>query len=185
MQHRSLWKHRRIESSLLPLEPIESLKAKYAQAQKDDRDAQLKQMFLLPLDRMVQHTRTGSNRKVVCTLCEEETPPILGKSYDRGDWAARHFRQKHWKQYCKIRGISPNSLNLPSLASYLPINSCTRWMTIEDVTSDTPVQEDQDIMFSQYASQTQEVGIPGAIMVRRFVVIQAGLLTCLCVGIHT
>ncbi|CZR69574.1 uncharacterized protein PAC_19474 [Phialocephala subalpina] len=201
VHHRSRWRHRRIEISQLPLEPIGTLKAKYEQAQKEDREARLKQILSLPLAKMVQHIKEGRNGKVVCTLCPDAAPLIGGQELNKDDWADRHFRFCHWQQYCTMRGISPNSDALPSIASYFTPNPkqlitqptsadslhtlSADWITLEDITSDEPIYEDWQIREMTYCSQTSEPGIPGPIMIRRFVVIQEGLESCLCLGIHT
>lgn len=195
VHHRS---HRRVELSQLPLEPIATLKAKYKRTQKEDREKRLKQILSLPLANMIQYTKEGENGKVLCTLDHDYE---ADHSYHKDYWADMHFRLSHWQQYCIMRGISPDSGELPSIASYLRSNlksfitqpiptvsshvSPTDWISLKDMTSDWPIREDWQIREMLTASQASEPHIPGPAMIRRFVVIQEGLKSCLCLGIHT
>lgn len=114
VHHRSKWKHRKLEISQLPLEPIERLQAIYKKTQREDRKARLKEILSLPLAQMVQYTKEGRKREVVCTLCTV--------SLTKDKWADAHFRIQHWEQYCAIREslVSEEDYDLPSGASKLP-----------------------------------------------------------------
>lgn len=190
--------HRRVELSQLPLKPIATLKAEYELTQKKDRGKRLKQILSLPLAKMIQYTTEEENGKVFCTLCQDFRAEA---SYDKDDWADRHFRLEHWERYCEMRGILPDSYKMPSIASYLkyrPKPSITQpvsgvssspfpagWISLKDITSDWPIREDWEIKEMLSSSQGSEPHIPGPAMIRRFVVIQEGLESCLCLGIHT
>jgi hypothetical protein len=201
IHHRSRCIHRHVEISQLPLEPITTLKAKFEQSQKTNREARLKEILSLPLAQMIRYTKAGRNKKVACTLCPNAHQSIAPE-FDKDNWADEHFRCCHWKRYCTMRGISPDSKELPLVASYLkpepkqlitqPTSTNllhavpTDWITLEDIQSDEPIYEDWEIReMVCFSSQAHEPGIPGPIMIRRFVVIQEGLESCLCLGIHT
>ncbi|KAF4633360.1 hypothetical protein G7Y89_g4759 [Cudoniella acicularis] len=191
--------HRRVELSNLPLEPIATLKAKYEQTQKEDRKNRLKQILSLPLAAMIHYAKDGENDEILCTLCDEDGRPDI--SYSKDDWAVKHFRLKHWGRYCTMRGIEPEAERLPSIANYMtyrprpsttPTNpnssshiSPADWISLKDITSDCPIEEDWQIREINYSSQINEPHIPGPVLIRRFVVIQEGLESCLCLGIHT
>lgn len=98
-----------------------------------------------------------------------------------------------------MRGISPDSGRFPSIASYFETSSVVPttqpisagasqiapadWISLKDITSDWPIREDWEIEAMIGASMSQE--LPGPTMIRRFVVIQEGPESCLCLGIHT
>jgi hypothetical protein len=194
LRHRS---HRRVELSQLPLEPIATLKAKYERTQKKDREKRLKQILSLPLTKMIQYAKEEENGKVLCTLCSDH---FAHCSYDKDYWADAHFGLEHWEQYCEMRGISPDADKLPPVWSYLTCNSQISitqssstvlsnspvdWISLKDMTSDAPIHEDWEIREMSGASQANEPHIPGPAMIRRFVVMQEGLESCPCLGIHT
>jgi hypothetical protein len=190
--------HRRIELCQLPLEPIATLKARQEQTQTEDRKKRLRQFLSLPLAEMTKHTKDGENGKVICTICSGSRN---SESYDKDYWADEHFRMTHWELYCTMRGISPDSSKLPSIASYLkykskPTNTMSmstvsshvspaNWICLKDKMSDRPILEDWEVRELGVFSQVNEPHICGPVMVRRFVVIQEGLKSCLCLGIHT
>lgn len=180
--------HRPVKLSQLPLEPIATLKAKHEQTQKYDREKRLIQILSLPLAGMIFYAKEGEDGKVWCTLCHKNTGDY------KDTWADLHFRLSHWERYCELRGISPKSYALPSIASYVATTSKASiaqpilpadWISLKDITSDWPIREDWEIKEMFDASQANEPHIPGPAMIRRFVVIQEGLKSCLCLGIHT
>lgn len=156
--------------------------------QKYDREKRLIQILSLPLAEMGFYAKETEDGKVWCILCHENT----GDHKDT--WADIHFRLRHWERYCQLRGISPTSNTLPSVASYVPTISKvsipqlilpTDWISLKDITSDRPIREDWEIKEMFGATQENEPHISGPTMIRRFVVIQEGLKSCLCLGIHT
>lgn len=149
---------------------------------------------------MIQYAKEGEDGKVLCSLCNGYG---AGISYNKDDWAGVHFRLKHWERYCEMRGILPESTGkLPSIESYFISRSTSSlkpptqlvssqvspaiWITLKDITSDWPIHEDWHIRDMRDASQSQSPRDPGGlVLIRRFVVIQEGLESCLCLGIHT
>lgn len=185
VDHRS---YRPVKLSQLPLEPIATLKAKQEQTQKYDREKRLIQILSLPLAEMIFYAKEAEDGKVWCILCHENT------GLHKDTWADMHFRYSHWQRYCELRGISPKSNKLPSIASYVPTIARvsipqpilpTDWISLKDITSDRPIREDWEIKEMIGATQEQEPHVRGPTMIRRFVVIREGLKSCLCLGIHT
>jgi hypothetical protein len=191
--------HRRVKLSQLPLEPIADLKAKYERTQKADREKRLKQILSLPLAEMIQYAKEAENGEVLCTLCHGSDDK---RSYHKDRWVDVHFRLSHWDRYCIMRGITSEMDKLPSIESYLkykskpsmrqPISAVSsnaspaNWISLGDMTSDWPIREDWEIREMLLgASQAHEPHIPGISIIRRFVVIQEGPESCLCLGIHT
>ena len=173
--------HRHVEISHLPLEPIETLRAKYEQAHQEDREARLRQILSLPLTKMIRHTREGRNVRVVCTMCEHANPLISNNEFDKDDWASRHFRFRHWDHYCAMKGLTPELGTLPPKATSRTqnpeqigerLNSANSldtlsldWIKVEDMTSDEPIYEDMEVkVLLEGSSQTHTVdnAIPGS-----------------------
>lgn len=185
VDHRS---HRPVQLNQLPLEPIATLKAEQEKTQKYDREKRLKQILSLPLAEMTLYAKVAEDGKVWCALCRRNT----GRHKDT--WADIHFRRSHWRKYCEIRGISPYSKNIPSIASYSPTVTKVSipqpilpsdWISLKDISTDRPIQEDWEINAMSDASHGDEPRVQGPTMIRRFVVIREGLKSCLCLGIHT
>jgi hypothetical protein len=127
---------------------------------------------------------------------------ITKPSYGKDHWVGVHFRLSNWGRYCIMRGIASDTDQLPSIESYLkykskpsmrqPISAVSlnasraNWISLGDMTSDRPIWEDWEIreMFLG-GSQAHEPHIPGISIIRRFVVIQEGAESCLCLGFHT
>lgn len=191
--------HRRIKLSLLLLEPIADLKANYERTQKADREKRLKQILSLPLAEMIQHSEELENGEVLCNLCHNSDGK---RSHHKDLWVDVHFRLSHWERYCIMRGIMSDTDRLPSIESYLKYKpkpsmrqptstvsskaSPANWISLGDITSDRPIREDWEIReMLLRTSQVNEPHIPGISIIRRFVVIQEGTESCLCLGIHT
>jgi hypothetical protein len=193
--------HRRVKLSQLPLEPIADLKAKYERTQRSDREKRLKQILSLPLAEMIPYSKESENGEILCTLCHGSDSK---RSHHKDLWVDVHFRLEHWNQYCIMRGINPMSDTdkLPSIESYLKYKSRpsmrqptsatssnaspANWIFIGDITSDWPIREDWEIReMVNSTTQSSEPHIPGISIIRRFIVIQEGPESCLCLGIHT
>ena len=188
--------HRRVRLSQLPLDPIAALKAEQEQIQRKDREKRLAQIFSLPLAQMIPYAKEQSDGKVLCTLCDGEQA-IYPRPKDH--WADWHFRFCHWKEYCAMRNFcsglasvclmglcsclksEQSSMQLRASSQILPKS----WISLKDITSDFPIRTDRDIRDMFDTSQGHEPHIAGPILIRRFVVIQEGLESCLCLGIHT
>lgn len=122
-----------------------------------------------------------------CLLCGQGSRVL--KDY----WATQHFRACH-KEYYFGMIQNPGMMwqfteipwekqlkKLPSSAS--TEFSAVKWITVEDITLDVPIQPDSDFALP-YNSQEYYLD-SGPVMIQRFVVIREDNKRCLCLGIHT
>lgn len=190
---------RKIDLEYLPLEPFPSLKATAEEEQLQNRSRRLAQIRQLPLEKMTRYcedvARDGS--EVHCLLCSRPGQP---SKHQKDDWASDHFRLHHWEYYFgMVPGLSSRlsretrvsviAWEQQSEASSQPPErdfSAERWITVDDVTLDTPIKVDDEIAsVVNDHSQIHYWPLPGPIMIQRFVVVREGDGQCLVLGIHT
>lgn len=121
-----------------------------------------------------------------CLLCGQGSRVL--KDY----WATQHFRACHKEYYF---GMIQNPKMVGQFTAIpwekqlkkLPPSASTefsavKWITVEDITLDVPIQPDSD--FALPDSQEYYVD-SGPVMIQRFVVVREDNKRCLCLGIHT
>ncbi|KAK4074482.1 uncharacterized protein Triagg1_5078 [Trichoderma aggressivum f. europaeum] len=180
---------RKVDFGNLPLAPIPKLKAVADREQLEDMIKRLTQIRQLPLDRMTRYCRDipGDRKSVQCLLCGQNSRIL--QDY----WATQHFRACHKEYYFGLKQ-DENSANLKVIPwkkqlKKLPHSTSTefsaeKWIVLEDITIDVPIQEDWD--FSGWdISQQYYLDVGGPIMIQRFVVVREDNKCCLCLGIHT
>lgn len=134
------------------------------------REARLEQILRLPLDGMFQYATPldGENDGLVaCNLCSE----ILRKE----DWIDGHFRFIHFAQY---KGVNSNTTSTGGKKS-------DKWISLLDIQTEKPIRPcDADPRELAPPSDGLDPWA-GSILIRRFVVVQQGINSSLCLGIHT
>ena len=194
-------KFRKVDFGNLPLEPISKLKTMAQVERLEDRTKRLAQIRQLPLKQMTYHCKDMplEREKVECLLC----PNSGTNTYRRDEWANRHFRIVHWREYFGIisrgscppclPGLNVNDLMIPWERQKLSLSqrasdfrfSGDEWITLEDVIEDIPIPSDEEV--ATIIAMTSEVGhyLAGPVMIQRFIVVREGDGYCLCLGIHT
>jgi hypothetical protein len=139
------------------------------------REARLEQILRLPLDGMFQYATPldGENDGLVaCNLCSE----ILRKE----DWIDAHFRFIHHAQY---KGVTSNTASTGDEESEESEES-DEWISLLDIQTEKPIRPCDGDPKEDNPSRGNDPWA-GSILIRRFVVVQQGINSSLCLGIHT
>ncbi|PKK49919.1 hypothetical protein CI102_8721 [Trichoderma harzianum] len=179
---------RKVDFGNLPLASIPKLKAVADTERVEDMLKRLRQIRQLPLDRMTRYCRgiPGDRKSVQCLLCGQGSRVL--KDY----WATQHFRACHKEYYFGMfqSGMVGHFKAIPwgKQLKKLPPSASTefsavKWITVEDITLDVPIQPDSDFA---HPDISQEYYLDsGPVMIQRFVVVREDNKYCLCLGIHT
>lgn len=170
-----------VDHSNLPLEPIHILQERAEAVYLAKRKTRLNQIYQLPLSYLSSYCEEDRYRRgyVRCLSCDDSLQKKGETFMTKDEWVTFHFRVEHWNFYlkiCRAAKVHPDG----------PFSS-ESWITLDDVASDDPILTDDEIM-SVINVSTQEgsrIGAPGPILIRRFVVVQEGPESSLCLGIHT
>lgn len=190
---------RDIDFGDLPLEPIPTLKATSEDEQVEDRSRRLAQIRELPLEKMTRYCEdaAGGGGTVHCLLCWRPGEP---HKWQKEKWASDHFRHMHWQYYFGMTPEIPTRLSREKKAEVIAWEkqntelsqpsarefSAEKWITLEDVTLDIPIEDDYEMVSKiQHHSKAFPWPLPGPIMIQRFVVVREGNERCLALGIHT
>ncbi|KAI1119826.1 hypothetical protein F5Y10DRAFT_290871 [Nemania abortiva] len=183
----------------LPLEPIETLKAKAIERCQEGRSKRLRQILRLPLKYMVayckQSTLASGETGVACLLC----PRRKRRPIRKDEWATCHFRYQHWALYfalvpeeasrelepekrAEVDKMRPLAAQRQMPAEFIP----DQWIVLGDIKLDYPIESDSEICESfKNQSMLKPLFPSGPVLGRRFVVVYEELDSCLCLGIHT
>lgn len=191
---------RDIDFGNLPLESIPTLKARAQAEQLEDRFKRLAQIHQLPLENMTRYCEDvpSDGKKVYCLLCSN---PKEQTKWPKDKWATWHFRKEHWIYYFSmVPGLSDHlsremkgmviSQEKQSEEPPQPPDqnfSAEKWITLEDVTLDTPITEDNEManIVENHSLGYYFFSVRGPVMIQRFVVVREGSEQCLALGIHT
>lgn len=168
------------------------LKATADQDRVKDREKRLEQIWQLPLLQMTAYCTEVplDKHKVTCTL------GTTGKMFSKDEWTL-HFRQRHWQYYFSMVPQHAKRLRTRQREQLIPEKDLAPnplgstfseqvWITLDDVTQDVPIMTDDEMIRRLLRSSPQFVHpLYGPVMIQRFVVVRAGLQSCLCLGIHT
>lgn len=143
------------------------------------RQERLKQILQLPLAKMFQYATLEADGKLSCNLCERK------RSHTKEDWVAKHFRMRHLELYKPLATTVSQDNHTSKI---IPL-------CLDDINGTEPILSDERL-FQMYQIRGSFI-FPeppdsygydpwaGAIMIRRFVVVQQGVSSSLCLGIHT
>ncbi|RDK45772.1 hypothetical protein M752DRAFT_311910 [Aspergillus phoenicis ATCC 13157] len=124
----------------------------------------------LPLAAMFQYGDVQKNGQVQCHLCPSDV------QFPKDFWVDRHFRMYHHETFRRLDDVS----SLDERSDYIYPNEIS---TSRPILSEPEVEE---LTANEYNLPTWGMDAwVGAITLRRFVVVQQGTKSCLCLGIHT
>ncbi|GLA52173.1 hypothetical protein AnigIFM63604_008808 [Aspergillus niger] len=124
----------------------------------------------LPLAAMFQYGDVQKNGQVQCHLCPSDV------QFPKDFWVDRHFRMYHHETFRRLDDVS----SLDERSDYICPNEIS---TSRPILSEPEVEE---LTANEYKLPTWGMDAwVGAITLRRFVVVQQGTKSCLCLGIHT
>ncbi|GKZ94560.1 hypothetical protein AnigIFM59636_007935 [Aspergillus niger] len=124
----------------------------------------------LPLAAMFQYGDVQKNGQVQCHLCPSDV------QFPKDFWVDRHFRMYHHETFRRLDDVS----SLDERSDYICPNEIS---TSRPILSEPEVEE---LTANEYNLPTWGMDAwVGAITLRRFVVVQQGTKSCLCLGIHT
>ncbi|GLA34514.1 hypothetical protein AnigIFM63309_007063 [Aspergillus niger] len=147
------------------LDPSEREKERISR-QKRNYEAVIK----LPLAAMFQYGGVQKNGQVQCHLCPGDV------QFPKDFWVDRHFRMYHHETFKGLHDVS----SLHERSDYICPNEIS---ASRPILSESEVEE---LTANEYNLPTWGMDPwVGAITIRRFVVVQQGTKTCLCLGIHT
>ncbi|GKZ63422.1 hypothetical protein AnigIFM49718_011830 [Aspergillus niger] len=147
------------------LDPSEREKERLSR-QKRNYEAVIK----LPLAAMFQYGGVQKNGQVQCHLCPGDV------QFPKDFWVDRHFRMYHHETFKGLHDVS----SLHERSDYICPNEIS---ASRPILSESEVEE---LTANEYNLPTWGMDPwVGAITIRRFVVVQQGTKTCLCLGIHT
>lgn len=146
-------------------DPYEREKERLSRQKKNYED-----VIKLPLPAMFQYGDVQENGQVQCHL---RTGDIR---FPKNFWVDRHFRIYHHETFRKLHDVS----SLDERRGYI---------YPDEMSTDRPIlsaSETEEMISNEYNLPTwNRDPWVGAITIRRFVVVQQGTKSCLCLGIHT
>ncbi|GAQ45641.1 hypothetical protein An12g08700 [Aspergillus niger] len=146
-------------------DPYEREKERLSRQKKNYKD-----VIKLPLPAMFQYGDVQKNGLVRCHLCPGDI------RFPKDFWVDRHFRIYHHETYNKLHDVS----SLDERIGYI---------YLDEMSTDRPIlseSEIEEMISNEYNLPTWDMDPwVGAITIRRFVVVQQGTKSCLCLGINT
>jgi hypothetical protein len=205
VRNRGQYRRTPVDFNSLQLEPATVLKERAEANFLEDRKSRLSQIHALPLKKMARYCREIINGQgmVFCKICNPNSEPPSDPTlwWTKEDWAAEHFRFEHWECYFPMvystahpktgpwRTYEPATH--PDTAQPLPVLEGVAhafipgsWISLDDVSKDTPMLGDDHILgmttLTSFGSDFTRRGL-----IRRCIVLRAGEKLSLCIGIHT
>lgn len=147
------------------LDPCEREKERLSRQKKNYED-----IIKLPLKAMFQYGDVQENGLVQCHLCTGDI------RFPKVFWVDRHFRIYYHETFRKLHDVS----SLDERKGYI---------RPDEMSTDRPIlsaSEVEELTINEYILPTWNMDPwVGAITIRRFVIVQQGTKSCLCLGIHT